>query len=248
MRLLFICCVLCIACGVESVDPSQEIIDKSIDAHGGDRFERLKMKFELRDRTYTIERMGEQYAYTRSYMDTLYNHIYDSLSNEGFKRFTNRKMTALRTKEYNAFKNGLNSVAYFALLPYRLNDSAVRKTYLGETNLLNNPYHVVQITFGEEGGGQDHDDVYLYWIHAETYFLDFLAYSFQENEGGFRFRQAFNRRNINGIYVQDYYNFKPTSNDILLEDLETLFLNEKLEKVSDIRLNNVEIRVSDHLN
>ncbi|GAB3832132.1 hypothetical protein GCM10028895_49420 [Pontibacter rugosus] len=133
----------------------------------------------------------------------------------------------------------MNSVIYFALLPYGLNDAAVNKAYLGKTSIKGQPYHKIKVTFDLEGGGSDHEDEYIYWIHPAKYTMDYLAYSFQVNEGGLRFREAHNRRNMKGVLFADYVNYEAASDTVTLEKMDVAFENGGLRKLSDINLKNI---------
>ena len=57
--------------------------------------------------------------------------------------------------------NAVNSVHYFAYLPYGLNGSAVHKELLGTTTLKNKEYYKIRVTFSEAGGGEDYEDVFM---------------------------------------------------------------------------------------
>ncbi len=87
------------------------------------------------------------------------------------------------------YSNSVNSVAYFALLPFRLNDAAVNKRYIGTSEIKGEPYFEIEVTFQQKGGGKDHDDVFIYWIHQQHFTMDYLAYSFIVDGGGTRFRK-----------------------------------------------------------
>lgn len=220
----------------EKEDQASEIIRKSIEAHGGNGYDTLDLSFRFRDRNYEIEKKGGMYTYKRIFSDSSGRHIIDVLHNEGFERTIEDEAQILSDKEEKAFSNALNSVIYFALLPYGLNDAAVIKKYVGESLIRGKKYHQIQISFEEEGGGTDFEDVFLYWIDAESYYVDFLAYSFHVDGGGVRFREATNRRKVGNIYLQDYINYKPEDSGAPLDSLMVLFQSNELEKLSEINL------------
>jgi hypothetical protein len=138
------------------------------------------------------------------------------------------------------YSNSINSVHYFAYLPYGLNDPAVNKKLLGETQIGDGQYYKVEVTFDKIGGGEDFEDIYIYWINKETFKPDYLAYEFNTDGGGARFRKAFNERIINGIRFVDYYNYKASEN-ISVYELEALFKLKKLELLSTIRLEDISV-------
>jgi hypothetical protein len=110
----------------------------------------------------------------------------------------------------------------------------------GADSIGGRPYRMVEVIFEQEGGGRDWEDRFVYWFGEEDGMLDFLAYDF--GDGGTRFREAFNRREIEGILFQDYRNY--TADEVTaLHDYSTLFDRGQLTLVSTIELENVEVRV-----
>lgn len=225
-----------------ATDKAQLIIDQAIKAHGGDRFDNMSLSFDFRDRHYTALRKNGSYEYTREFTDSL-GRVKDVLSNEGFYRMVNGNRVELPDEKANAYSNSVNSVIYFALLPFGLNDAAVNKEYMGEVKVKGQSYLKIKVTFDQEGGGSDHEDEYMYWIHPERHTVDYLAYSFSVNEGGMRFREARIVRNIKGILFADYVNYETVSDTIALEHLDTAFENAGLKKLSDINLENINVNV-----
>lgn len=227
-------------CSCDS-NTAQKIVDKAIEAHGGGKFEKIRIEFDFRGRHYTSTRNGGIFTYTREFTDST-GRIKDVLTNDTFQREVNGIPATITDERANAFSNSVNSVIYFALLPYGLNDPAVRKSYLGESTIKDKVYHLIKVTFEEEGGGKDFEDVFLFWINVETFRVDHFAYSYQSDGGGIRFREALNPRFVEGILFQDYNNFQPTSDTVTLDEMKELFESSGLEKISVINLENVEVK------
>jgi len=225
-----------------TVDKSQEIIDDAIKAHGGARFDKAFIEFDFRGRHYTSHRKNGLFTYTREFDDST-GHIKDVLSNDGFRREINDGLAKIPGERANAFKNSVNSVLYFALLPYGLNDPSVNKVYVKESELKGKKYDVIRVTFKKAGGGKDHDDVFLYWINQDTHYLDYFAYSYLTDGGGVRFREAINARVIDGIRFQDYINYQPKTKDLMLDEVEELFHDNKLETLSTINHENIKVKL-----
>jgi hypothetical protein len=140
--------------------------------------------------------------------------------------------------------NSINSVIYFASLPYPLQDKSAIKKLLGEDEFADKTYYVVEITFLEEGGGDDFDDRYIYWINKADFSMDFFAYYFHVNDGGSRFRVVHNERNVNGIILTDHDNYK--SDKLKKNEIEKylqLYKRNELKKLSEINLENVRVEI-----
>jgi len=216
---------------------SQGIVDNSIAAHGGSAFESFHLAFDFRNRHYTASRKGGLFTYTREFTDST-GVIKDVLNNDGFTRYRNGSVLDITEERKNAFTRSVNSVIYFALLPFGLNDKVVNKEWIKEITIRNEPYDVVRVTFDQHEG---HSDIFLYWFHRDKHTMDYFAYKYETEGGGIRFREAINPRNIGGILWQDYINYKPADESVPLEDLEGMFISGTLEKLSEIKMENVKV-------
>ncbi|RDV14674.1 hypothetical protein DXT99_13490 [Pontibacter diazotrophicus] len=241
---LLLLALFSIGCTEDESTDAQAIVDAAIAAHGGERLDQAVVTFEFRDRQYRALRDNGAFVYSRTFTDdSTGQRMHDVLSNSGFKRTADDTPVDVPQERQEAFSASVNSVIYFALLPYFLNDAAVQKEYLGETTIEGEPYHEVRVTFAAEGGGEDHEDVYVYWFHQQRHTMDYLAYNFREEDGsiGTRFREATNPREVGGVRFQDYINYT-SKEDVPLENYEKAFEAGNLEKVSEINLENVEVR------
>jgi hypothetical protein len=233
--------MLLIACSnQETVQEAQRIIDRAIAVHGGDRYLRSEITFTFRDIHYLARRENGLYSYERRFTDERGN-IHDVYNNTGFNRTINGEPEPLDEEYAGRYRRSVNSVIYFALLPYALNDPAVRKTYLGREIIGNSDYHKIEVTFEQESGGLDFEDVFVYWIHPETYTMDYLAYEYFTDGGGIRFREALNPRVIGGIRFADYNNYRPVSETGTVYDTGAAFEEGRLELVSFISLENIRV-------
>ncbi len=223
------------------VEDAQGIVQKSILAHGGDLYEKSKIEFDFRGRHYVAQRENGAYEYQRIFDDSL-GVYHDILTNNGFKRLLNNEEVNLTEKWKGRYSNSVNSVVYFALLPFGLNDEAVNKKLLGEEDIKGKAYYKIEVTFNQEGGGEDFDDVFVYWINKDNYRMDYFGYYYHTDGGGIRFREGVNVREKGGIVFSDYINYKGPAGYKDVAGLAELFKNNKLEKLSEIRLENLEVK------
>ena len=220
---------------------SQKIIDKAIEVYGGDKFSKSTIEFDFRERHYVTRRNEGVFSHERIFKDTADNVIHDYLTNDGFHREINDKPASVPDTMAVKYTRSVNSTIYFALLPYGLNDPAVRKKLLGKTTFNGEPYFTVEVTFEQEGGGEDFNDIFLYWIHEKTFTLDYMAYLYFTDGGGLRFRRAYNRREVNGISLQDYVNYQPKGDSTTIYQMERLYKADSLEELSKIELINIQV-------
>lgn len=221
-------------------DFSQKVIDESIKVHGGKAFGKAHYSFDFREKSFVYKRDKGNYTYSRSFTDKAGDNIYDILTNSDFVRTVNGKEVKLDPKKERAACDALNSVHYFAFIPYFLNDGAAQKKYLGLTKIKDIPYHKIEVSFSEEGGGTDHDDVFVYWFREGDFTLDYLAYSYHVNGGGVRFREAYNQRKVGKIRFQDYINYKHEDKTFPVQNMDQAFIEEQLKELSRIDLVNVK--------
>lgn len=221
---------------------AQEIIDKTIEKAGASRYKNASIEFKFRDHTYKSSRKGGEFQLERSITDSTGKYR-DVINNTGFRRFINDTLATVPDSMVVRYSSSVNSVHYFAHLPYGLNDRAVNKKLAGETVIKGEPYYKINITFQQEGGGADHHDEFMYWIHKEKFTIDYLAYKFLVNDGGIRFRAAFNPRVIDGIRFVDYMNYTISNFNTKLEDLDKLYEQGKLEMLSTIKTEVISVEV-----
>lgn len=220
----------------------QNVVDKAINVACNGQCDHAMIDFTFRDRCYVSKRDGGKYQLERITSDSL-GVTHDILSNEGFRRFRNDTLVSVPDSMAIKYSNSVNSVHYFAQLPYGLNAPAVNKELLGEDTIKGEPYFEVAVHFNEDGGGTDFEDTFVYWIHKDNFTVDYLAYAYATDGGGIRFREAYNERVVEGIRFVDYNNFKPESQDIELSELDDLFEEGKLKLLSKIETESVGVKL-----
>jgi hypothetical protein len=217
---------------------AQQIIDKTILFSGADRVENSEVTFKFRDKEYDAIRENGKFQLIRTF-----DSVKDILNNTGFERLIHDKSVKIADSMAFKYSNSINSVHYFSVLPFGLNDKAVRKKLLPASTIKEKEYYKVEITFSENGGGEDFEDVFVYWIGKENFLIDYLAYSYHTNGGGKRFRVLKEQCSKNGIRFVDYQNFKPLDAQIKLSNLDIAFENKQLKKISEIVLEDIQVRM-----
>ena len=227
-------------------DKAQQVIDAAIAAHGGALYNHVQIDFVFRNRQYQSYRKAGMYRYFRAFEDTTeagnVAQFKDTYSNDGFERTVNGQPVALSQRKVSAYGNAVNSVLYFVQLPYGLNDAAVVKAHLGTVTIKGQTYDKVRVTFLEEGGGTDFEDVFVYWFNTDTHLIDYLAYEFHVNGGGIRFREAINQREVGGLVFNDYVNYKLDHKQHTVEEADQLFEADALIELSRIVSEQVQVQ------
>lgn len=216
---------------------SEQLIKNAIAAHGGALYDMAHYGFTFRKKHYTFNNKNGKFVYTAEETKDG-KTLKDVLENGRLTRYLNGTAVELSEKDVAKYTEALNSVIYFATLPHKLKDKSVISTYLGKTQIKGQPYDMVEVRFRPEGGGVDHDDVFLYWFHGQTATMDYLAYKYNTNGGGVRFRSAYNPRTIDGVRFQDYVNYKAEVGTPL-KQLPELFEKGALTELSRIETEDV---------
>lgn len=219
---------------------AQELIDQAIALHGGELYDYSDISLTFRDKNYRSQREGGKFTYERSFVEEGMSYV-DQMSSEAFERKINGEVVFVQDTMVRKYRNSINSVWYFALLPYKLNDEAVNKKYLGVSEIDGKSYHKIEITFQEAGGGEDHQDIFVYFFDTESGHMDHLAYSYETDGGGLRFRKGYNFREVNGMRFADYVNFKGDPK-MDVRDIDRAYFNQELDTLSLIELENVELK------
>ncbi|MBT8256325.1 MAG: deoxyribose-phosphate aldolase [Bacteroidia bacterium] len=227
----------------ESLITAEAVVEKAIQRACKDHCDHATIDFTFRDRCYVSKRMGGKYQYERITSDSS-GVTHDILSNDSFRRYKNDTLVRLHDSLETKYTSSVNSVHYFVQLPYNLKAPAAMKELFGEAVLKGEPYFEIGVRFNEEGGGEDFEDHFVYWIHKENYTVDYLAYSYQTDGGGIRFREAYNPRIVNGIRFVDYNNYKPNSLEVDLSNLDELFEKGELQLLSKIETEAVGVELN----
>lgn len=243
MRLtLLLLCIVFLGCKQsEETLSAQQIIDKAITISNGEKVGNAHIGFDFRKYHYEAKRNNGNYALTKQKTDSL-GTLKEVLSNEGYKRYINDEEVVVPDSMVSRYANSVNSVHYFSVLPFGLNDTAVFKKLLPSVKIKGKDYYKIQITFSEEGGGDDFEDVFIYWIDKISFTVDYLAYEFHVNGGGMRFREAYNVRTVEGIQFADYKNYKPNDSSTQLNELDKAFEADGLKLLSTIDLKNITVQ------
>ncbi len=224
-----------LGCSTATRDLATDWIEKANIAHGTTVLDHASFRFTFREYTYGLTHRKYNKLYSRTKY-TPAGHITDTFYNgRDFKRWINQKPVEVSDSLQKLYSESINSVLYFIQLPRVLKDAAAQARYLGEEDLLGEPYVRLKVTFQQAGGGEDYQDEYRYWIHQKTHLIDFLAYRFYSGKGGTRFRKVSHRKRVNGMIFQDYENFSPHTPFPPLDSIASLYNKRKLKKVSDIQ-------------
>lgn len=226
-------------CGVNE-PTAQEVLKKAIERHGFEPGQEFEVQFDFRNNHYNA-RISEKGDVYKRVLRKGNDVIEDIITHETYSRRVNHEEIDLRNDNlWYSYSADTRSVIYFALLPYGLNKEAMNIQLMPCIELEGQPYFKVEIIYGKNGGGKDFEDVFVYWVHQTNYTIDYLAYSFNINGGGVRFRKAYNQREVDGIRFQDYVNYT-IDKDYPAHELDYAYQTNQLREISRINLENIKV-------
>ncbi|PHI21218.1 hypothetical protein CEQ90_04145 [Lewinellaceae bacterium SD302] len=219
---------------------ARAIIEAATAAAGLEGMDEAAFAFRFRDKEYRYQRTDGTFTYERWWTDSTTSEVTrDVLDNDGLVRYINGQVAEITEKKRKAYSNSVNSVIYFAFLPWVLNDPAVIPTYLGRDTVKGEILDQIDVAFTTDNGGEDANDEYMYWFTLDTRQLKYLAYSHPDGKAP-RLREAKNERRVDGIVVRDYNNWNTPGNKARpINELPEAFEAGELNLLSEINLKDV---------
>jgi len=237
--ILLVAISVLVLAGCSIGESADSIIKKSIAFYGMDKLDGKTIDFDFRAKHFKVKLNKGEFFYESTYKNDSLGLIKDQLSNHGFVREQNGLVIPLSQKDSVKYAESLNAVIYFAFLPLKLTDEAVRAKILRTVQVKGKDYNQIEVSFDAENGGNHYDDVFYFWFDVKDHSMDYFAYS----KGGNRFRAINGLINSDGLYLQNYVNLESKNNDkSALKDYYVLFEQDKLNTLSYITLKNLSVK------
>jgi hypothetical protein len=226
-----------------------DIVDRSIEHHGGDLYDAVEVTFTIRSRSgaFDVTSRRDAGAYRTVITETVdqgerkAERVVD-VSNDAVSVTVGGAAQDVATEgTEQRWRDFASARTYFPFLPYRLNDPSVAKRDLGVETWDGRELHKVLVTF-DSGSSTDASDQYLYWFDPATARLEQLAYSFGEGErAGLRFRKLVNFRRVGGLLFADHENFGVDGRELPVTAVTPDFVDAEMERVSTVLVENLKV-------
>lgn len=239
---LFLTLIVILITSCAKQETAETILKKSVHAHGGELYKNSIITYEFRDKNYKLTMDGWKFSYERSFTDSSGTSIIEGMNNDGAYKFIDREKQILSEEDAARLKYSINAARYFNVLPLQLVNKAVVPKLLGEATIDDKYYYELEITFRQDGGGEDYQDRYILWIEKEDHLLEYFAYYYHVNGGGSRFREMVNTRKAGGLILSDQINYTSENIDKNIEDYKERFNSGDIKKISEIKLENLEVK------
>ena len=232
-----------VALGESSAPLRLAIVERSIEHHGGDLYRHSETALDLCSKSgcfQVVARVdGDRWAYTVTGKSGGSKRRVVS-SHDALEVWRDGDTEAVPAEEEQRYRDWAMARVYFCFLPYRLGDPSVRQQDLGLVDWDGRQLHKVKVTF-EPGSSTDAGDEYLYWFDPETARLEYLAYSYDDNGGGLRFRRAVNHRRVNGLLFFDQENHGANGPGLSVDDIDPDYVRDSMRHVSTVRLESIRV-------
>ena len=220
-----------------------DVVDRAIEHHGGEIYRHSETELDLCSKSgcfdVTARLDGDRWAYTvsgksgSSQLRVRSAHDALTVHRDGAEE------TVAAGKEQR-FRDWAMARVYFCFLPFRLNDPSVYKQDFGLVDWDGRRLHKVKVTF-EAGTSTDAGDQYMYWFDPETARLEHFAYSYDDNGGGIRFREAVRYRRVGGLLFFDQENHGIDGPGLSVDAIDAAYVRDAMRHVSTVRLEHIRV-------
>ncbi|WP_435262074.1 hypothetical protein [Tenacibaculum sp. nBUS_03] len=114
---------------------AKSIVENSIKKHGGDLYSNASYTFDFRGQEYSFNHDKDGYTYSLSWKDEDDTAIEIRLQNEQLLKTINNELVQLNQDDISSYREKINSVLFFVLLPFKLEDPNATTTYKGNNGL-----------------------------------------------------------------------------------------------------------------
>lgn len=221
-----------------------DIVDRAIEHHGGEIYRHSETELDLCSKSgcfqVTARLDGDRWAYTVSGKSGG-SQLRVRSAHDALTIHRNGVEETVAADKEQRFRDWAMARVYFCFLPFRLNDPSVYKQDLGLVDWDGRRLHKVKVTF-EVGTSTDAGDRYMYWFDPETARLEYLAYSYDDNGGGIRFRRAIRHRRVGGLLFFDQENYGIDGPGLSVDAIDAAYVRDAMRHVSTVRLEDIQVR------
>lgn len=222
------------------------IVERTIDFHGGELYERSETRmtlgsaggsFDLR-----VRRVGGLYEIEVAGTLPDGTPRRALVTNDSVREWRGGEELALDEEGTARTRRFVQARVWFPFLPYGLLGDAVRHQDQGLERWGDRTLHRVKVTFAPGPDGATADE-YAFWLDPATGRVEQYAYAYDRGtpQGGLRFRTAHRYRRVGGILFYDVHNFGIDRPDVSVDQVDPAFV-AGLQAISEVELTEIEVR------
>ena len=236
--------VASVACGPASPPdpPLPEIVEKAIAYHGGDLYERSRMRMTISSLSgsFDIEAMRDGGAFDYIVTNPAANERPErrvQLTNDGLTEWIDGVESTLDDESLQRATAFVNARVFFPLLPYTLKGNDVLFEDQGIDRWEGRELHRVKVTFNP-GSSNDADDAYTFWFDPDSGRIEQFGYDFNN---GLRFRRAISFERVNGVLFSDQDNYAVDGGKVPVDTLTPDYVASSMRLLSTVRISDVTV-------
>lgn len=220
------------------------ILDKSIEASGGEDFFHSTITFSIDDLDYELKRDGllTDFSLTKV-ADTV---TYFSTYKGGLMTYYENDVEIPESMQSRKFLDArLDGFTFLTSIPHVFKENAVILERQDDVMIQQKPYHSLKITYKHQQDIEEKNTFFLY-INPSSYIVEFIAFKFDLYQHFPNFQRLYNHRKINGILFSDYFSFYPTDQEVPLEQLYQLYNQREVREGTNIKYTDVTVEINSY--
>ncbi len=241
--------MLAVACGTGAPDQSASgnadglppILAKSIEFHGGDLYNRSRMRM-------TISSLSGSFQIETTRDNGQFEHIVTGatrdgtnrrvrLTNDAVEEWHDDEAVELDEEMQRRARAYVDARVFFPLLPYTLRGGDIHYEDLGMEQWNGRDLHKVGVSF-TPGTSNDADDGYLFWFDPDTGRMEQFGYDF---DGGLRFRKGVAVERVDGVLFSTQENYAIDGGRVPVAMLSPEYVAENMALLSTVAISDVTV-------
>ncbi|NND88766.1 MAG: hypothetical protein HKM28_05925 [Flavobacteriaceae bacterium] len=229
------------ACSTEPQISADTILEKSIEAAGGEDFFHSTISFSIEDYEYVLKRDGylTDFSLTREIDTTIYFSTYKG----GLMHYYVNGVEEPESMQSRKFLDArLDGFTFLSSMPHVFNENGTIVERLENVTIQQKEYYTLRITYKHQEGMEDRNIFYLY-IDPDTFYIDYVAFKLDVYQNFQNFRRNYNRRKIEGILFSDFYSFYPHDQSMPLDSLYHYYNKRDVREGPATEYKNISVEI-----
>jgi len=238
LSLLFLSLLSCKDSQTETKTEGVSVLQECIEAHGGQKFKKAIIHFEVGDTHYKMKHEGDRkfYKMTKSFDNGVHEVTYD----QGLiQYFINDTLQDNATYNNRIVSMRLDGFLYTSSIPHYFNANDVLVSKLKDVTIRSEKYTVLHITFKEIPNLPKNE--FVLYLNRKTHIIEYMALRYEHLMSQLQFRRMTNPREVGGVLFQDFTPFTPLDENVLLLDLYKKYNNAELNNLKPVTYSNINV-------
>jgi len=223
---------------LKPVVTAEKLIDLSVKAAGLDKLYNATLTFEKKGVNYSAKRDGYAYEYimTRTKKGKKYVAI---ASNGNFEYTEDGKYVSYGSQNTLLEQKLIFDNNLLAIPKLFKNDNSISASVVGQIEVKNIDYHVIQIHFKDQLPSDQMRNVRVY-INPKSLLPDYICYAYGDVTR-LLWMESTTRHNLDGLIVSDYKTYIPRKATDKHSDMVLYFNTGALKETEHVKYKNLQL-------